>query len=99
METNTTLRRVILSMFVEAAGWAILLGLASVVLEFGAGVGRLWLLLPLSCLAADLAMDGVRHLASDYLTSNSPFPTWLLRQLLLWAALAVVIRTLYGGGA
>jgi len=92
-----TLRKAIVTMTLEAVGWAVLMGLASLVVEYVGGVRPFWLLLPLSCLMADLGMYGVRHLGGKYFTSNSPFRTWFLRQLTTWSACAVAIRVLYGG--
>lgn len=91
-----TLRKVAVTMALEAGGWAVLMVLASLVLEYACGVRPFWLLLPLSCLAADLGMYAVRHLDGKYFTSNSPFRTWFLRQLTTWSAFAIAIRVLYG---
>jgi len=91
-----TLRKAAVTMALEAVCWAVLLVLASLVLEYACGVRPFWLLLPLSCLTADLAMYGVRHLDGKYSTSNSPFRTWFLRQLTTWSACAIAIRVLYG---
>lgn len=95
---DKTNREIFVSMLVEAGGWALLMGLASVVLEQVLGVKPFWLLLPLSCFAADLGIYAARRLRGKWLFApNTPFPIWLFRQLATWTLFAVVIRVLYGG--
>lgn len=92
---DKTYRKIVATILVEAGGWAVLVGLASVVWERVFGVKPFWLLLPLSCLAADLGMYAARQVRSEWFSvANAPFPRWLIQQLATWTLLAVVIRVL-----